>query len=154
MGKPTRSQKKQTHHCSLCGSARHRVDTCPLPGAPAFREAKKTLQKLQKLRPAGKVLRQEKKVRKSPAKSKDYKAAASKRYTPAVDLADTRPSEARRRKPQASACPDSDHAAAEWLLSKKWAARPTTCSRCGKRKLSRLCWPKQGLLNPKPNPKP
>ena len=138
MGKPTRSQKKQTHHCALCGSTRHRVDTCPLPGAAAFRETKKTLQKLQKLRPAGKVLRQEKKNRKSAKKSKDYRAAATKLYTPNNDDPGARPSEARRRKPKASMLPTCEEDAAQWLLDSKWVAKPASCGQCKKRKLSDL----------------
>ena len=77
----TRSQNKQLHRCSLCGSSSHRVERCDLRGAQAYREAVRKLRLLQKERPVNKVLRTEHKARKSDKTRKEYQAEARAAYT-------------------------------------------------------------------------
>lgn len=143
MKRPARAQGRATHRCSVCGSTKHRLETCEEPGAQKIRELHKKIRVLTAGRPKNKILRQEHKTRKSDKVDGKYASKAMKAYTGKNGPRKPSPAEARRtlhgRVKQSSRMSDRD--AVAWLLENEWIKKPKTCPECGAKHLSDLVWP-------------
>ena len=126
MKRPARAQGRATHRCSVCGSTKHRLETCEEPGAQKIRELPKKIRVLTAGRPKNKILRQEHKTRKSDKVDGKYASKAMKAYTGKNGPRKPSPAEARRtlhgRVKQSSRMSDRD--AVAWLLENEWIKNP------------------------------
>ena len=144
-----RGQNKQFNRCSVCRRTGHRIESCPHPAAATIKDLRTELESLRKTKPAMKVLRKEFKTRKSAKQSGDHHKRASEAYMKKPAARKPSPAEVRRRlchDPDLQ-IPDSEEAAAAWLLDHGWAAQPDECSGCGGARFSDLVFPARDVLH-------
>ena len=104
---------------------------------------RKRLRSQESSKKTKKVIRVEKKHRKSPNASKSFRKTARKQYSGKDDMSGTRPSEIRRRKPRPMPVWESHEDAFDWLLSMKFVNKITCCPNCLRRQMVGPFFPEQ-----------
>ena len=117
-----RARRGQQHRCAVCGSWKHRLETCPYPGAALVKKLKGQL-KSKSSRPEPKHPDARLHVRGGTKRQKEARMAYSK----------SRKSEQRQRRIDSTvdwSVSSSDEAAIDWLCDHGFLQKQKTCPDC------------------------
>eukprot|EP00438_Fugacium_kawagutii_P035171 Skav226721 [mRNA] locus=scaffold3813:50419:51912:+ [translate_table: standard] len=130
-----RNHGKQVHRCVCCGSTKHRLETCNLPGAKVLQTLRREVRTLRRQSDSKKVLRQQKKTRLSPHSRGKFKAQANLRYAGSRAGQDrARPSEQRLvRRELLEPEWGCEQEAFQWLVCHGFVKNMKKCPECGKK---------------------
>ena len=129
---PTSGVRTSSHKRSVCRSSGHRIKSRPHPAAATIKALRTELDALKKTKPAMKVY-----AKSSRHESRQSKAETTRKRPARLTWKSPRRESPVRQKFVADChdanlqIPDSEKAAAAWLLDRRWATRPNECSGCG-----------------------